>query len=191
MRHLALIFLLITLILAGCSAKQKSLADLKDVAAKGETGEISYEDSNRVGINKGNLAPDLTVITTDGKEINLRALSKSRQPVILYFWASWCPYCKDDLENAEKIYPAYADKVKFVAIDMDLSENIGLITKYKKDNGHEVIDFSAGREKILRDYSVTHTTTKFAVDRNGIILWKGSGTADEKVWETLFTGLAQ
>ena len=186
------IWALSIVLISGCTVQSRTLADLKDVPADGETGQITYPDNPKpvVGINKGDYAPDFTIITTKGDKINLRELSNSKQPVMLYFFATWCPYCKDDLDNAEKIYPDYADKVMFIAIDMDLSENVNVVDAYQKEHSYQLVEFAAGREQILRDYSVTHTSTKYAIAKSGIILWKGSGVADEKTWKTLFTGLA-
>ncbi len=189
------------LLLHGCSSQKRTLADLKEIPPEGETGVIAYDEEGNqitgsvpgvnVGIGKGDLAPDFTVTATDGKRINLRELSASGQPVIVYFWASWCPYCRQDFASAKDVYPKYADKVRFVAIDLDLSEDIGLIASYKEKGGHALIDFALGYEQVLRDYSITHTTAKYAVGRNGTILWKGSGVMDERLWEVLLNGLAE
>ncbi|MBI3052389.1 TlpA family protein disulfide reductase [Candidatus Woesearchaeota archaeon] len=198
MKWLILAALAAMLAVAGCSGKATTLADLKDVPAEGETGEITYEDSGGIqaaatttGIEKGNIAPDFAVTATDGKEIRMAELREAGPPVVVYFWATWCPYCKADLENVRKVYPEYADKVRFVAIDLDLNENAKLIAEYKQKGGHELIDFAPGYEQVLRDYSVTHTTTKYAVGRDGRILWKGSGVADVETWKILLKGLAE
>ena len=50
--------------------------------------------------------------------------------------------------------------------------------------------FAPADVKVLEAYGITHTTTKVAVDKNRVILWRGSGEVDEKTWETILSGLA-
>lgn len=107
----------------------------------------------------------------------------------MYFFASWCPYCGKDFAALDTVYPTYKERVDFIAIDLDLNEDEDLIRRYRAESRHTV-DFAAGQEQILRDYSVTRTTTKYAISKDGIILWKGSGELDEKTWEIIFKGLA-
>lgn len=140
------------------------------------------------GINRGDIPPDFSITTIDGKKYTLSEF-KNEKPVLIYFWASWCPYCKQDLSIAKEVYPKYADKVKFIAIDLDTYENADLIRKYGEKMGLIGIDFAEADTKVLGDYSITRTTTKYAIGKDGIILYKGSGVFNEQQWEVLFDGL--
>jgi len=143
-----------------------------------------------IGINKGNLPPDFTITTINGEQLNLRQFRNENKPILLYFWASWCPYCSKDFDVVKNIYPEYADRVTFLAIDLDLNEDAELIKNYKNKKGLEGIDFAEGKESILSDYGITHTTAKYAIGRDGLILYKGSGVFNEQQWEVLLNGLA-
>lgn len=142
-----------------------------------------------VGIEKGDIPPDFTIKTIDGKQYRLSQFKEENKPVLLYFWATWCPFCRRDFSIVRNIYPKYADKVTFLAIDLDTSENSQIIEQYKNALGLDGIDFAQGNGKVLSDYQITHTTTKYAVGRNGVILYKGSGVFNEQQWETLFNAL--
>ncbi|MBI2550678.1 TlpA family protein disulfide reductase, partial [Candidatus Woesearchaeota archaeon] len=130
-----------------------------------------------------------TIKTIDGQTVSLQQLT-SEKPTLLYFWATWCPYCKRDLAAASKIYPEYKGKVNFLAIDLDPKESVAAISAYKRNGGHDFIDFAPADVKVLRDYSVTSTTTKVAINKNRLIIWRGSGEVDEKTWRILLDGLA-
>ena len=53
---------------------------------------------------------------------------KDKQAVILFFWTTWCPYCREELKALNKQYAELAkDAIKVLAI------NVGE-PKYKVDN---------------------------------------------------------
>ena len=142
-----------------------------------------------VGIDKGQIPPDFIITTIDGRQYRLSQFKEENKPVLLYFWASWCPYCSRDFDVVKGIYPKYSDKVTFLAIDLDLNEDKELIKNYKDRKGLNGIDFATGKSNVLSDYAIKYTTTKYAIAKNGVILYKGSGVFNEQQWEVLFNAL--
>lgn len=142
------------------------------------------------GIEKGQAPPDFTIATIDGGQLRLSQFKQENKPILLYFWATWCPFCRKDFSALKNIYPKYSSKVKILAIDLDTSESDEMIKSYKNRMGLDGVDFAAGSAGILSDYEITHTTTKYAVSKDGIILYKGSGAFDEQQWEVLLNALA-
>lgn len=59
-----------------------------------------------VSPQKGFLAPDFTLETLSGSQVTLSALRG--QPVILNFWASWCPPCRAEMPALERVHQDYA-----------------------------------------------------------------------------------
>ena len=143
-----------------------------------------------VGINQGNLDPDFTITTVDGKTVSLSQLT-SDKPTVLYFFATWCPNCVRDFVAIKDIYPQYADKVNFLAVDLDSKENASQIVNYKQRMGLPNIDFAPSDRKILADYNVVYTTTKFFIGKDGTILNKGVGGVDENTWHQIFKSMSQ
>ena len=94
------------------------------------SGNSVQEQKLSIGINKGDTPPDFTITTIDNKQYTLSNF-KNEKPILLYFWASWCPYCSQDFDVVKNIYPKYSDKVAFLAIDLDLNEDANLIQRYK------------------------------------------------------------
>ena len=122
-----------------------------------------------VGNRQGFRAPDFTVTTTEGNTIKLSEITAQNKPALVYFMATWCPYCSRDLAVVNRVYPEYKDQVEFIAIDLDLTENAQLLSQYKKQRNHDFI-FAPGNPKVLQAYAVRGTTANFAVSREGIIL---------------------
>ena len=171
-------FLLAALFLQGCSNAQVS-GDAQAISSSGQGG---------AGIDTGDIPPDFTITTIDGKELTLSSF-RGEKSILLYFFASWCPYCSQDFDVVKGVYPKFADTVEFLAIDLDLKENNELISGYRAKKGLTNVHFAQGKTSILSDYAITHTTTKYAIGKNGKILYKGSGVFTEQQWNTLFSAM--
>ncbi len=129
-------------------------------------------------------APDFTVTTTNGETLSLSDIDK---PVMVYFTATWCPFCKKDLEEMEKVYGQYEDEIEFVAVDMDLRESAETFDRYQKQNGFPGI-FATGNEQILSDYDVFSTTTKYGI-KDGVVVFKSIGPVKSETWNEILASL--
>ncbi len=80
----------------------------------------------------------------------------------------------------------------FLSISLDLSEDLNLLREYKKKYPKlQNTMFAAGQYKILVNYGITKTTTKFAIDKNGKILYAGYGVFNEEQWKILLDELSK
>lgn len=62
---------------------------------------------------RGFLAPGLTLSTLEGTDLSLLDLRGS--PVILNFWASWCPPCRAEMPAFQQVYHEYEAKGLIIA----------------------------------------------------------------------------
>lgn len=177
MKKILLVLLLVSIVfVSGCSS---------GIPASGKA--VAKGDAN-TGLKVGDKAPDFAVTTTDGITIKLSDLSNQKKPAVVYFFATWCPFCHEELASLKTVYPEYSDKVEFVAIDLDIAENQERVARYKLKNAY-VGGFTQGDRKVLSDYNAIRTTTKYAIDKDGIIQYTSSGELTKQEWKTLFTGL--
>ncbi|MDL2295299.1 thioredoxin [Lachnospiraceae bacterium OttesenSCG-928-E19] len=65
-------------------------------------------------------------ITADNFE---QEVLKETKPVVIDFWATWCMPCKQFGPIFEKVAEDYADRIKFVKIDVDESKELAM--KYR------------------------------------------------------------
>ena len=60
---------------------------------------------------------DATVYTVDGEAVTLTRIADGR-PLVINFWATWCPYCVEELPDFQKIYAEYGERVSFAFVDV-------------------------------------------------------------------------
>jgi thiol-disulfide isomerase/thioredoxin len=65
------------------------------------------------------VAPEISLADLSGKMVRLS--DYSGKVVLINFWASWCPICKDEMPGFQKIYEEYGDK-GFVVIGIALDD---------------------------------------------------------------------
>jgi len=182
--------LLVLVFVYGCAKGGSSNPNIQGGSPNVQAQVVGNTGSGTVGINRGNLAPDFTVTTTEGKTLSLSQLTNDK-PTVVYFFATWCPNCARDLAAVKDVYPQYSDKVNFLAVDIDSKESVSQIANYKQRMGLPNIDFAPSDRRILSDYNVVYTTTKFFIGKNGIILNKGVGGVDQNTWHQIFQSMAQ
>lgn len=55
--------------------------------------------------------------TLDGKAVRLNDFDG--KPVIVFFWASWCPYCRNELPMLERLQTATGERMRVIAINVE------------------------------------------------------------------------
>lgn len=59
---------------------------------------------------------DWVLESAEGDSVRLSE-EVQKQPVVLFFWASWCPYCKALMPHLQSIRLEYGDDIKILAIN--------------------------------------------------------------------------
>ena len=127
----------------------------------------------------GDKATFSDVTTFDGNIVKAETL-KGR-PVLLYFWASWCPTCLREMPQLKNTYAKYKDK-GFEIIALSFREDPAKSRTFFKERGFE---FPGG--PIDDAYNTNYpnlkgTPTWFLIDREGVIRKKFGGVEEVK-WE--------
>jgi cytochrome c biogenesis protein CcmG/thiol:disulfide interchange protein DsbE len=77
------------------------------------------------GPRSSGLAPDFTLTGYDGRTVSLGSLRG--QVVVVNFWASWCPPCREEAAYLEKTWRSYQDRgVVFIGVDWVDTENAAM-----------------------------------------------------------------
>lgn len=121
-------------------------------------------------------AADFTLPLFSGGELTLSSLKGN--PVVINFWASWCPPCRDEAPILEKVWRLYRDRgVTFIGVAIQDTEKNALA--FIEEFG---ITYPNGRDqggRITIDYGVGGIPVTFFVDSEGLIVSRWVGALNE------------
>jgi thiol-disulfide isomerase/thioredoxin len=146
--------------------------------------------NSTVGINIGNVAPELTFNNPDGKPIALSSLRGKM--VLIDFWAAWCPPCRMENPNLVKIYREYKDKafrngngftIYSVSLDRTREDWVNAIQEDQLEWENHVSDLQYWSSVPAAIYQVDGIPMNYLIDGNGVIL--ASNLRGELLKETL------
>jgi cytochrome c biogenesis protein CcmG/thiol:disulfide interchange protein DsbE len=109
-------------------------------------------------------APDFTLTGFDGQSVTLSELHG--QVVVVNFWASWCPPCREEAAYLERTWRAYRDRgVVFIGVDWVDTEKEALAYIDEFDitylNGPDI------GTRIAQVYRIQGVPETFFVDKAG------------------------
>jgi len=103
--------LLSVLVLIGCD-------DSKPDGDVSSTSKESHGDSSSpTQDSTSSLAYNFKMQNLNGEELQLSDLTG--KPIVLNFWASWCPPCKAEMPDFESAFNKHKDTVTFVMVSVD------------------------------------------------------------------------
>ena len=133
-------------------------------------------------------APDFTVEDANGEQVKLSDMLG--KPVVLNFWASWCPPCKSEMPEFDKVYNDLGDKVQFMMVNMTDGQRETVATGSKYVSNHDFsfpVYFDTAQEAAYA-YGIQSIPTTVFIDEDGYIVAAAQGAIDEK---TLRNGVSR
>ena len=108
------------------------------------------------------VAPDWTLATPDGETVTLSDVSEKR-PVVLLFWATWCPYCKALMPHLQSIDLEYGDRIEILAIHFrdDKGDPVGFV----RDAGYDFTLLTDGND-VAKLNGIWGTPGVLVIDRD-------------------------
>jgi cytochrome c biogenesis protein CcmG, thiol:disulfide interchange protein DsbE len=118
----------------------------------------------------GTTAPDFTVKDSD-RTVTLSAYRG--KPVVLNFWATWCPPCIEEVPSLVAMQKQMGDKVTVIAVSADVDEDG--YHKFVQKNMPGVLTVRDGANRSNGLYGSYAFPETFIIDRNGVIQRKFIG----------------
>jgi len=125
-------------------------------------------------------APDFTLPTLDNQSLSLS--SCRGYPVLLYFWASWCTFCREDMQAlAERYRPEQvASTLRILAVN--LWERPEQVRAFQRQLDFPFPILLDTKGQVSQIYQVRATPTSFFIDKDGILRAQLVGRAGPEVF---------
>ena len=138
------------------------------------SGQTSAESANKM------IAPDFTVYDSNGNAVKLSSLKG--KPVVLNFWASWCPPCKGEMPNFNKAYTETKEDVQFMMVDLvdGQRETQEKGAQYVKSQGFQFPVYFDNKQSAANAYGISSIPSTILIDKDGIIVNGYEGAIDEE-----------
>ncbi len=115
----------------------------------------------------GKMAPDFTLTSLTGEVIQLSAFRG--KPVLLNFWATWCPPCRDEIPLIQSVFEE-SSGAKLAVMSINGWEDKATIQEFMSKSGltFPVLLNYPGKATVTT-YKVVYIPTTFIIDATGII----------------------
>jgi thiol-disulfide isomerase/thioredoxin len=151
-----------------------SLGRISAVAALAAAVSATPALGQDLGIEVGKTAPAVTVQSLDGKPINLGTYI-GKTPMLIEFWATWCPNCKELMPTLLDVEKKYGKQVKFVAIAVAINQSPEKVRRFlaahplPHDTFYDTEGGAAGA------FDAPATSYVVVLDKTGRVVYTGLG----------------
>ena len=124
-------------------------------------------------IKKGDKAPDFTVEMVDGEQITLSKLKG--KVVVVNFWATWCPPCRQELKVVEKELINRFKGKDFVFLPISRGEAKKTVEAFREQNGYTFPMGLDSKQTIYKKYASNYIPRNFVVGKDGKVIYVSVG----------------
>lgn len=140
--------------------------------------EYEYIDSTNIlifqRIDISNKKPIISSETINKGDLNV--LNDNTKPKLLFFWASWCPYCTEYINEINMISDNELGDFEIIAINIDEKSKKHEIGKFLQNNlinVRNILDFD---KEIFSYYNPKVIPTSYIINESGVIVELKIGT---------------
>jgi thiol-disulfide isomerase/thioredoxin len=127
-----------------------------------------------VGLPLGSVPEAVQLADLDGNAV---ALSQyiGRKPVLVQFWATWCPVCSELDPKFAAAKRQYGDDLEVVVIAVGVNQNPRSIRRYTERHSPAGVLLFDGRGAATRAFRAPTTGYVVALDARGRVVYTGVG----------------
>jgi thiol-disulfide isomerase/thioredoxin len=127
-----------------------------------------------LGIEVGASAPAAKVQTLDGKDVDI-AQHFGKSIVIMEFWATWCPNCKELEPAIHEMLKKYDKQVTFVGVAVSVNQNPERVKAYIEKHKLPGAQYFDTKGNATGAYDVPATSYVVVINKAGKVVYTGLG----------------
>lgn len=150
-------------------------------APSNDAGITEQNESEDVGLAEGQTAPDFLLTTLEGEEATLSDFRG--QPVIINFWATWCPPCRAEMPDFQELYES--EDVEILAVNLTESEQSVEGVQDFVDELGLTFPIPMDEETIVSQmYEVQSYPTSYMIDSEGKVQFVARGAINYDIMQS-------
>lgn len=110
-----------------------------------------------------------TLKNLKGENISLEALLKRNKALLLNFWATWCPPCREEIPELIKLQENYQDR-SFTVLGVDVGESTAKVSSFADKIGINYPVVLDRDNRVAESYKVVGIPTSILIGSDGKIL---------------------
>ena len=131
--------------------------------------------AQETGLPVGAKAPTSTVVETlDGKAFDIGQYV-GKTPMLIEFWATWCPLCKQLEPTMIDVAKKYGSKVKFIGVAVSVNQTPERVKLYAEKHGLPMEVYFDRKGAAADAYDAAATSYVVVVDKAGTVVYTGLG----------------
>jgi len=151
-----------------------------EISPVGVAGEVSLTlTGEQKTVDPDMTPPDFFIITDVGKAKSLAELRG--KPVFINFWNTWCPPCREEMPDLDKLYREYGQDVEFIFINILTGEkSVHDVTEFLSDNGYSIPVYLDRQGEVARAYGISGIPTTVVLSGSGEVVYASAGPISYK-----------
>ena len=185
-----LVILLLFVLLLGAAGILYSRLSEKAAPEQMEV-EVSYETETEmpeeeVPEQELTMAPDITLYDADGNAVQLSDFFG--KPIVLNFWASWCPPCKSEMPDFHAVWEERGEEIQFLMVNLTdgSRETVETAQAFIEEQGYEFPVYFDKDQWAYMAYQAYSIPTTYFLDAEGHAIARATGAIGP---ETLNEGI--
>ncbi|MCK5650156.1 MAG: TlpA family protein disulfide reductase [Gemmatimonadetes bacterium] len=142
-------------------------------------GSLSAQQE-QIGIAVGEMPVAVQLEDLNGNEVSLEDYIGDK-PVVIEFWATWCPVCERLKPQFDAVSAEYQGAVQILFVAVAVNQSQRRVRRFIEDNPHPGEMLWDGDGNAVRAFSAPSTSYVVVLDADGRVVYTGAGDSQDLV----------